>query len=216
MSFGLNFAAACGLAAFAAFTAPASAATFDYNLTGDTNAGYTDPAWPGETFIDLTPAPSPGYKLRDGDTIHATISLNNPVAINAFEVFLQETNEEPRMWYDLTFSFLNGGVSVPTPSVGWLQSTNAHGGLGFDGNFTDPAGILTFDQVVVTAVITSMTLPGGSLAESINLTDYVPYFGFYGTTVATTPLPGALLLMMTALGGLGIVGRRKRAAATSA
>jgi hypothetical protein len=213
MNIGLHFAAACGLAAFFVASAPASALTFTYNLTGDTNAGYSDPAWPGWTYVDLTPAPAPGYTLNVGDTVQATISLNNAVTLNQLEIFLQETNEEPRMWFDTTLSYFSGGLPVTAPSSDWFQSTNAHGGLGFAAYFADESGTFSFDRIIVNAVVTAMTLPGGGSPTSINLTEYTPYFGFYNPAVATTPIPGGLLLMVTALGGLGILARRKRAAA---
>jgi hypothetical protein len=54
--------------------------------------------------------------------------------------------------------------------------------------------------------------PSHQPVSFINLTErYAPYIGFYNSNLATTPLPGGLLLMITALGGLGIVARRKRA-----
>jgi hypothetical protein len=69
----------------------------------------------------------------------------------------------------------------------------------------------------VDAVITSITDPSNQPLSSIDLLETQASVTFINATanVATTPLPGALLLMSTALGGLGIFARGKRAAAVS-
>lgn len=218
MKLAVNFAAAFGLAAFLVTSAPASAASFTYDLAGDTSAGYTDPAWPGWTYIDTADANTgatsfPGYSLRVGDTVQVTVALNNPVSFNSLDLFLQETNDTTTIWYDQTVVFSLGGLTVPNPSTGfWNGSAGAGGGLGFAPGFYPDAGSLTFDKVIVNAVITALTDPVGGAVASIELLQFPTYIGYYNTAVATTPLPGALLFMMTALGGLGIFARRKRAA----
>ena len=220
MKLGLHLAAACGLATFLAVSGPAAATTFTYDLTGDTNTAYTDPAWPGYTYIDLADANtgtalSPGYTLNVGDTVQVTIALNNPVTFNALDIFLQETNDNTTwVWYNSTYAFSLGGAAVPEPASDWGHDSATRGGLGLGIGYYTDAGTFTFDKVVVDAAITSMTdgLSGPAVA-SIDLTQYVPYIGLYNLPVATTPIPGTLLLMSTALGGLGIFARRKRATA---
>jgi hypothetical protein len=220
MRLGLNFAVACGLTAFLAMSAPATAASYTYDLAGDTSTAYTDPAWPGWTYIDTTDANTgatsfPGYSLLVGDTVKVTVTLNNPVSFNDLDLFLQETNDTTTtILYDQTVLFSLGGANVPNPSTGfWNGTAGARGGLGFSPGFDPDAGTLTFDTVIVNAVITALTGPGGGAVPSIALLPFPTYIGFYNPAVATTPLPGALLLLMTALGGLGIVARRKRALA---
>jgi hypothetical protein len=222
MKLGLNFAAAFGLAAFLSMSAPASAASYTYDLVGDTTTAYTDPAWPGWTYVDTTDATSgatshPGYTLQVGDTIQVTISLNNPASFNYLDIFLQETNDTTTIWYDQTVLFSLGGVTVPNPSTGfWDGHGGAGGGLGFAPGFDPDPGSLTFDKVILNAVITALTDPVGGAVGSIELLPFPTYIGFYNPAVATTPLPGAMLFMMTALGGLGIFARRKRTASAEA
>jgi hypothetical protein len=218
MNIGRHFAAACSLAAFFAVSAPASAASFTYDLTGDTSAAYTDPAWPGWTYVDTTDATSgaashPGYSLHTGDTVQVTIALNNPMSFNGLDIFLQETNDTTTViLYDQTVAFSLGGATVPNPSTGfWNGTAGARGGLGFAPGFDPDPGTLTFDKIILNAVITALTAPGGGSVASIELLPFPTYIGFYNPTVATTPLPGALLFLLTGLGGLGIFARRKRA-----
>jgi hypothetical protein len=213
----MRFAAAFGFAAFLALSAPASATTFTYDLAGDTTAAYTDPAWPGWTYIDTTDANTgagsfPGYSVHVGDTIQVTLSLNNPATFTDLDLFLQEASNTATISYDQTVLFSLGGAMVPNPSTGfWDGSAAAIGGLGFAPGFSPQTGTLTFDSLVLNAVITALENPTG--VSSIELLAFPTYVGFYNANVATTPIPGALLLMMTALGGLGIVARRKRSLA---
>jgi hypothetical protein len=222
MKFGLPFAAACGLAAFLTLSAPASATSYNYDLAGDTTTAYTDPAWPGWTYVDTTDANTgatsfPGYSVHVGDTIQVTLSLNNPATFNGLDLFLQEAGNTATIWYDQTVLFSLGGITVPNPSTGfWNGSAGARGGLGFGPGYFSEPGTLTFDRVILNAVITALEDPMGSAVSSIELLASPTYVGFFNPVVATTPLPGSLLLMMTALGGLGIVARRKRALASAA
>jgi hypothetical protein len=219
MNWGLNFALACGLGAFVALSAPASATTYTYNLAGDTTTAYTDPAWPGWTYIDTGDAGTgatsfPGYSVHVGDTIQVTLSLNNPATFTDLDLFLQEASNTASISYDQTVLFSLGGITVPNPSTGfWNGSATAVGGLGFAPGYSPQTGTLTFDSLVLNAVITALGNPMGTGVSSIELLAFPTYVGFYNPSVATTPLPGGLLLMMTALGGLGIVARRKRALA---
>ncbi len=222
MNLGKRFAAACGFAAFFALSLPASAATFTYDLVGDTSTAYTDPAWPGWTYVDLQDANTaatsfPGYSVQVGDNFEVTVTLNNPVTFNSIDLFLQEASGTAIIWYDQTVLFSLGGVTVPNPVTGfWNGSAGAGGGLGFSPGFDPDPGTLTFDKVIINAVVTALSNPFGSPVASVELLPYPTYIGFTGSNLATTPIPGALLLMMTALGGLGFVARRRRAASTEA
>lgn len=222
MNWGLNFTAACGLTVFLTLSAPASATSFTYDLAGDTTTAYTDPAWPGWTYIDTTDANTgatsfPGYSVHVGDTVQVTLSLNNPGTFNDFNLFLQEASNTATISYDQTVLFSLGGIAVPNPSTGfWNGSAGAIGGLGFEAGYFPQSGTLTFDSVVLNAVITALEDPMGTAVSSIELLAFPTYVGLYNQNVATTPLPGALLLMSTALGGLGIFARRKRFATGAA
>jgi hypothetical protein len=202
MKLALNLAAACGLVAFLAMSAPASAASFTYDLVGDTSTAYTDPAFPG-------------YTLNVGDIVQVTVKLNNPVAFNFFEIGLQGANGNPIITFDPTFSYSIGGLAVPAPSSNWVVYDSTRAGLGFSSGFSNELQTFSFDKVIVNAMITSMIDDSQQPISSVDLTElpYPPYAGFYHATIATTPLPGSLLLMTTALGGLGLVARRRRAAA---
>ncbi len=220
MNFGPNFAAVCGLAAFMAFSAPASAATaYTYDLAGDTSKAYGDPAWPGWAYVDLTDPNSgatsfPAFSLQVDDTIQVTVALNNPVTFTDLDLFLQEASNTSIIGYDQTVLFSLGGLPVSNPGTGfWDGSAGAAGGLGFAPGFSPDSGSLTFDKIIVNAVIKSLADSVGGTVSSVELLPFPTYIGFKNSNLATTPLPGALLLMTTALGGLGLVARRKRAAA---
>jgi hypothetical protein len=221
MNFGLHFAAGCALTAFLATSAPASATTFTYDLSGNTNTAYADPAWPGWAYIDLTDSvtgtgPHPGYALSVGDSVQVAVKLDNPVTFHEFEIGLQGMADYSGVIFNPTYSYFSGGIPVPAPSSDWGESDNAYGGFGLSGYFYAGSSTFSFDQVIVNAVITAMTDPSNQPVSFINLTEkWAPYIGFYNSSLATTPLPGGLLLMMTALGGLGIFAQRKRAAALS-
>jgi hypothetical protein len=216
MNIGVICKAAFGLAAFLALSVPASATTFSYDLAGDTTTAYTDPAWPGWSYVDTADATTgttsfPGYSVHVGDTIQVTLSLNNPATFNDLDLFLQEASNTATIFYDQTVLFSLGGVTVPNPGTGfWNGTAGARGGLGFSPGFSPDLGALTFDKLILNAVITALNDPMGSAVSSVDLLSAPTYVGFYNPSVATTPLPGGLLLMLTALGGLGIVGRRKR------
>jgi hypothetical protein len=147
-----------------------------------------------------------------------SLTLNHPVSFNYIDIALQSTNGSSTIWYDQTALFSLGGVAVPEPSSNWYHFVGTTGGLDFATGFETGTGTFTFDKVIVNTVITALTDPLGGNVSSIVLTrsKYPVYAGFYGANVATTPLPGALLLMMTALGGLGIFAGRRRAAAAVA
>jgi len=218
MTIGLMTKAAFGLAAFLALSVPASATTFSYDLAGDTNAAYTDPAWPGWTYIDTTDANTgatsfPPYSVHVGDIVQVTLTLNNPASFTDLDLFLQEASNSATIFYDQTVLFSLGGVSVPNPGTGfWNGVAGARGGLGFAPGFSPDVGTLTFDKLILSAVITALNDPLGSAVSSIELSQAPTYVGFYNPVVAT-PIPGALLLMATSLGGLGIFARRKRSVA---
>jgi hypothetical protein len=214
-------AAACGLAASLVLSAPASAATITYDLSGDTNAINPSHINPELSFLDLTTTGTgsgllPGYTLNLGDTIHVTFTLNHPVTLGAYFLFLLDTADiNSKIAYNPSYSYFLGGAAVSPP--GWFNAIDSSGDLGFGGQDPKFAPNFTFDQVVVDAVITSITDPSNQPLSSIDLLETQASVTFINATanVATTPLPGALLLMSTALGGLGIFARGKRAAAVS-
>jgi hypothetical protein len=219
MNLRTNVAAACGLAALLALSAPASAASFTYDLAGDTSTAYTDPnpIWVNHSYIDLHDATSgstdfPGYTLHAGDTLQVTVALNHPVTFNSLDIFLQETNDETT-WIGLneTYSFFQGATAVPGPTPDGTNIEAARGGLGFyNGFYGGDTGMVTFDKVIVNAVVTALTDASGGTVGSIDLTKYVPYIDLYNPGVASTPVPGSLVLALTAFGGLSMVGWRKR------
>jgi hypothetical protein len=219
MNLRTNIAAACGLAALLALSAPASAASFTYDLAGDTGTAYTDPdpIWVNHSYIDLHDATSgstdfPGYTLHAGDTFQVTIALNHPVTFNTLDIFLQETDDDTTwIGLDETYAFFQGGTVVPGPTPDGTNIDAARGGLGFyNGFYGGNPGTVTFDKVIVNAVVTALTGPAGVTVGSIDLTKYVPYIDLYNPGVAPTPVPGSLVLALTAFGGLGMVGWRKR------
>jgi len=208
-----RFAIIGGLIAFLALAAPATAATISYDLTGDTTAAYTDPGSPGIAFIDLADTSTvsgqvPSQVIRVGDTLHITISLNHPISPTEAFLFLHKA-PGLAFGFDASMSFFNGATEVFAPGSWLTPSTGSSEALAFGiGNHTFESDTLTFDKIIANVVINVMTRPTLILPETwSNLAVYDP------NLVATTPLPGALLLMMTGLGGLGVVARRKRGAA---
>ena len=223
MKLELHFAAACGLGAFLALSAPVSAATIDYDLVGDTTTAYTSVFDPHYQFIDLQDANTgsdvlPSRTLSTGDTVHLTVTFNHPVTTDSFyDIYLQDT-ASPDSWVNIaptpTFSYFNGGTSVPFPSSSGFSYTSGTGG-GFgtgEGFVTNGSETITFDKVIIDLVIESLTDTAGNPTSSVTLLESYPYFDIYtfNTPVSQTPIPSTLLLMSTALGGLGIFTRRKR------
>jgi len=226
MKLGLNLAAACGLAAFLALSAPASAASITYDLAGDTATITTFSAHPQWRWLDLTDAGTgsdllPGRTLNVGDTVNLTVTLNNPVSFTGYTVYLQDSPVGSLINFSSTYSYFLGGVSVPTPtpSSNWATTSGSYDALSFGEQYVIfGPDEFSFDKVIVNAVITSMADPSSNPISSLALAESYPGISLYNfnPVVAATPLPGGLLLMMTALGGLGIVARRKRAASAEA
>jgi hypothetical protein len=207
-----RFAILAGLAAFMALVAPATAATISYDLTGDTTAAYGDPGSPGIAFIDLADTSTvsgqvPSQVISVGDTLHITISLNHPISPTEAFLFLQKA-PSLAFGFDASMSFFNGATEVFAPGSWLTPSIGSAEALAFGiGNHTFESDTLTFDKIIANVVINVMTQPTLILPQTwSHLEVYDP------NLVATTPLPGALLMMMTALGGLGVVGWRKRTA----
>jgi hypothetical protein len=215
MNWGLHFTAACGLTAFLAMAGTANAANITYDLSGDGGAAYTDPNWPGYGYVDLLDSSTasgrvPSHTVSVGDTLHVMITLSQAVTSSEAFVFLQKA---PGSTFELdeSFKFFNGGTEVFAPSS-WLASVGSGQAIGIGiGDHFSESDEFTFDKLIADVVILGMSSPTLTLPETwADLELYGHNF------VATTPLPGGLLLMMTALGGLGVLGRRKRALAAAA
>jgi hypothetical protein len=202
-----------GLLAVSALSAPASATTIGYDLAGDATAGYTDPGAPGSTFIDLSDASTvsgqvPSHTVSTGDTLHVTLTLNQAINFTRFALFLQKAPGSD-FAFDTTFTYFLGGSEVFAPSSNWSTSLGSSDAIGLSTGYTAGNNIFSFDKVVIDVVLTAMTSSPLTLPETWSNLEV----SNFSTAAATTPLPGALLLMMTALGALGAVARRKRSAA---
>ena len=222
MKFGSHFAAACGLAAFLAMSAPATAANISYNLVGDTATTYPSTLYPQWSFIDLSDANTgsslfPGYTLNVGDTVNLTLTLTSPISFTDYTVWMQEAPAGSMINFNPTYLYSLGGATVPVPSSNWGYTIGSGDGLAFGGTYVLwGSETFSFDKVIVSAVITSMTDATNQSVTSLGIAEGWAGVSIFNVNpqVATTPLPGGLLLMMTGLGGLGIVARRKRAMAS--
>jgi hypothetical protein len=124
--------------------------------------------------------------------------------------------------FPLTFSFFPTGGAVNDQFTFTLSSTAANADLVVSyGVFNLGAVVGLFDSSLNPVSSTLVTLaPNVYEATFANLVAGASYTllfagianvgGFYAGTATVTPIPGALLLFASALGGLGFVGYRRR------
>jgi len=214
-----HFSAACGLAAFLALCAPASANTFTFDLAGDTTTAYSVPPVLQYKWIDLHDATSgsttlPGITLHAGDTVQTTVTLNHSMPFSILDFFLQAANDDSvTLTSDTTYTFSLGGAVVTEPGT-WLHANSTDAGLAV-GTGSGGPDLLSADKIIMNIAITSLTDKFGNTVASLELAPGQPYIGFFNP-VASAPIPPTLWLMTTALGGLGIFARRRRKAAEAA
>jgi hypothetical protein len=221
MNLRTNIAAACGLAGLIALSAPATAATFDYDLVGDGAAAYTlpgvPPAW---TFVDLTDTTTgvsdlPGYRLTTGDKIHLTVTLAHPITFTGFQLWLQNTSSaNSSVYVDPTSQYFLNGAAEPEPSSNWGYTSGTSGSLGFGATYVLwGSDTFSFDKLILDATITDLTDDSNQSVPYLDLQDgwaSITVFDANKLGVATTPVPGSLILGLTSIGGLAFAARRKR------
>src|SRR4051812_14066687 len=133
MNLRLSFTAVATFLALGA--APGSASTFTFYLAGDTSTPYSVPPVLEYKWIDLHAATSgstafPGITLHAGDTVQATITLNNPMPFQILDFFLQEsTDGTTTVTSDTTYAFSLGGATVAEPTGLWSHANSTDAGL---------------------------------------------------------------------------------------
>jgi hypothetical protein len=218
MAWRLRFtAAACGLAAWLAMSNAAGAATITYDLTADVDAGYTCCGWVDTTFIYLVDPNTgtyelPEYTLSVGDAIDLSVTFSRSVTLSDFFIGLQYADASAHIHGNPTFAYFNGGFAV-TPPPGWNENSASFGALGFSAGFEPVIGAFSFDKIIVNAVIASMN-DGSGTVSSMLVGQYQAAIAMnHYSDVTATPIPAALPLFATALGGMAFAGWRRRKAA---
>jgi hypothetical protein len=232
-----NWLVSLGVLASAMLAADsAEAATYSFDLSGDMSTvdihNYIEPIQnkPSQSqWLELTNVATglkeiAPFTLNAGDIVNVTISLNAPMTIPASDEpsFVAALLDTPTTDHEIdvtqSASFFNGGVPVSIPG---LTGYDGSGGWLAPGAYTNATGLASFafDKITIAALVTAiLDDPNGSDISPLTLVGgRIPMlFVSYGFQSATTPIPGAALLMLTGLGALAGVGRLRHRKAASA
>ena len=216
-----------GAIALSAVATDASAATITYNLTADPNTasvynGNNGDAYTVDTMnlnnVSTGLNQLPGYTLNVGDTLSGTITFNSPLTIPASNkgaelLITLNSAKTYQFYYQQFLTFYDNGVLVPPPSG--LNVFGGSGGalsLGAVAGNTPTLGF-TFDQIQFNTTITQITnLTTHQSIASVSLASGSPTLATI-TYPASVPLPAASWFMLSGIGSLGALVRRKKLSA---
>jgi hypothetical protein len=157
------------------------------------------------------------FTLNVGDTVNVTVSLNAPMTIPVshwlyFTAALLDTptiNDSISM--DESTAFFSGGAPVSIPGLFEFDASTGFLALGPGTNVN---GLASFqiDKITFSGLVTAIIDdPTGQDIGPLGLLSRTPMlFVDYGFQSATTPIPGAALLMLTGLGGLAGAAKLRR------
>jgi hypothetical protein len=186
---------------------PAKAVTITYDTSGSNTKVFLTPTSTGDISYPWDSTFTLSEKLTFGKKGYGESYTYIPfsVAANAFlsatvsDMHLTDSNAKPLEWMDLTlFAYTGGGDPVLDCASG--------SGL---------CSLLEFDSTKPTSSIASALVAGTQylLRVGFGLCGCTGQYGGINLTVATTPIPPALLLFMSALLGMGGVAWQRRRAA---
>jgi hypothetical protein len=198
-----------GLAMLAAMAAPASAQNLILNPGFETNTGFgsgqTATSWSSDDATQL---------FTDNDNVHgglANLHVNDTTPFSGLREFQMTPNGSITGGLQYTFSFYENPISIVNSNPQWdIQWFDAGGAFVSEVGFTaipqSPTGAYQLDSNTVTApatadhgqVIFLAAIGPGSVNMDID-------------DVSLSPVPEPASLSLLALGGLGLIARRRRA-----
>jgi hypothetical protein len=185
---------------------PAKAVTITYDTSGSNTKVFLTPTSTGDITYPWDSTFTLSEKLTFGKKGYGESYAYIPfsVAANAFlsatvsDMHLTDSNAKPLEWMDITlFAYTGSGNPVLACAGGSALCS-----------------LLEFDSTKPTSSIASALVAGTQylLRVGFGLCGCTGQYGGINLTVATTPIPPALLLFMSALLGMGGVAWRRRSA----
>jgi hypothetical protein len=189
---------------------PAKAVTITYDTSGSNTQVFLTPTSTGDISFPWDSTFTLSEKLTFGKKgygesyayIPFSVAANAYLSATVSDMHLTDSNAKPLEWMDITlFAYTGSGNLLLDCASG-----------------SSLCSLLEFDATQPTASIASALVAGTQylLRVGFGLCGCSGQYGGINLTVATTPIPPALLLFMSALLGMGGIGWQRRRAAPAA